>query len=122
MSVKQHNEHEYKIKYMGKFVVRKPIEAWGFLEKLEDALNDLESKHTGEMRMCCSDILVLVKRLLDRAPKLDFVEVVRCENCKHAQRQTLKNSGGFEGWVCEFDQEHFTAPKHFCSLGERREE
>lgn len=51
-----------------------------------------------------------------------FVQVVRCKDCKHAQRQELKKSGGFEGLICEYDQEHFTAGDHFCSCGERREE
>ena len=121
MSVKSLNEHEHKINYMGKFVARKPIEAWGFLEKLECALNDLERKYTGEMILCSTDVLVLVRRLLDRVPKLDLVEVVRCKDCKHAQRQALKKAGGYVSYVCEYDQEHFTAPNHFCSLGERIE-
>lgn len=55
-------------------------------------------------------------------PAADVVEVVRCKNCKHAQRQVLKKSGGFEGWICEYDQEHFIAGDHFCSCGERKEE
>ena len=60
--------------------------------------------------------------LIQSAPAADVVEVVRCKNCKHAQRQVLKKSGGFEGWICEYDQEHFIAGDHFCSCGERKEE
>ena len=58
---------------------------------------------------------------VDRVPAADVVKVVRCKDCKHAQRQVLKKSGGFEGWICEYDQEHFIAGDHFCSCGERRE-
>ena len=62
------------------------------------------------------------QQLINSVPAADVVEVVRCKDCEHAQRQVLKKSGGFEGWVCEFDQEHFAAENHFCSLGIRRQD
>lgn len=60
--------------------------------------------------------------VVESLPAADVVEVVRCKDCEHAQRQVLKKSGGFEGWVCEFDQEHFVAGNHFCSVGIRRQD
>lgn len=50
------------------------------------------------------------------ATAVDFVEVVRCKDCKHGQPQKRI------GVICEYDQNGpFRAYTSFCSSGERRE-
>lgn len=43
--------------------------------------------------------------------KADFVEVVRCKNCKHANEY---------GTICRYSVGRAVEPEHFCSYGERR--
>lgn len=53
------------------------------------------------------------------ATAVDFVEVVRCKDCKHATFYVCKNDACYRGIICEYqigtDDENF-----FCSYGERR--
>lgn len=62
-----------------------------------------------------------VKRVLIQAPTEDVVEVVRCKDCKHGQRN---GSGQLIGhYICEYDQYGcLKHPMHYCNHGERREE
>ncbi len=48
------------------------------------------------------------------ATAVDFVEVVRCENCANAQRDSFSNN-----YMCRFDNEprRLHHPKHYCSYG-----
>lgn len=52
--------------------------------------------------------------------KSDFVEVVRCKDCKHYH--SYLTIGGFFRRECVFDEECVTLvhEMHFCSCGERR--
>ena len=61
-------------------------------------------------------------RIVMTAPAADVVEVVRCKDCKHGQRN---NSGQLRGrYICEYHQDYapLFSPYHFCSNGERREQ
>lgn len=47
------------------------------------------------------------------ANKADFVEVVRCKNCRYADDC---------GTICHYGVGKAVEPEHFCSYGERRED
>ena len=51
--------------------------------------------------------------------KADFVEVVRCEKCKHYEA-VKKHNDDFDGWCVLYDG--LTCKNDFCSYGERRDE
>lgn len=52
--------------------------------------------------------------------KRDLVEVVRCEKCKHGQRNNTGPGSG--SYMCEYDHgEVLRSPRHFCGYGERLE-
>ena len=61
--------------------------------------------------------------VIDEAPAVDAVEVVRCWNCKHRQDYQLD---GYikELGVCichDITRPHLVAPDHFCGYGERKD-
>ena len=51
-------------------------------------------------------------------PKVEFVNVVRCKDCKHWGGETF-------GYVCKewsgISFKHYTEPNDFCSYGERKD-
>lgn len=51
------------------------------------------------------------KRLVERQPKADVVEVVRCKDCKWHGYLTCSNPEGIKGWVTD---------ECFCWFAERR--
>lgn len=59
-------------------------------------------------------------RLLEKAPTVDAVPVVRCRGCKHCKEATDYEGRGFfcaiwgRGW-------HRVQPDDFCSYGERKD-
>ena len=53
--------------------------------------------------------------------KSDFVEVVRCRNCKHGQYAYLNDQKIATGVTCEYDQDRIKPFNHFCGNGERRD-
>ena len=59
-----------------------------------------------------------IRRVIDEAPTIDAVPVVRCKDCKHYKKDTLNarycnhKTGGLS---C------FPEEDNFCSYGERRE-
>ena len=59
--------------------------------------------------------------MIEDAPAADVVEVVRCKDCKHGQRN---NYGELRGhYNCEYDTDGpLKPPRFFCSFGERREQ
>lgn len=60
--------------------------------------------------------------MIEDATAADVVEVVRCKDCKHGQRN---DSGQLRGrYICEYHQDYkpLFSPYHFCSNGERREQ
>ena len=53
-----------------------------------------------------------LKSMIDNAPTVDAVEVVRCKDCKHYNLYRLEcHNGWMNGWV---------GIDGFCSYGERR--
>jgi len=80
---------------------------------------------TPEARMVVAAHGKLVKRLIDEAPAVDSVEVVRCKDCKHYKEGELLAPNKF----C-FRLMHPTENRHigynfsdndFCSYGERKD-
>ena len=55
-------------------------------------------------------------RLLDKAPTVDAVEVVRCKNCVHYEQFAT----GIIEQVC-VRTDRFCDPNDFCSRGERKD-
>lgn len=51
------------------------------------------------------------------ATAVDFVEVVRCKDCKHGQWDSYR--GQRRGVTCEYDQDKIMPFNHFCANGER---
>ena len=52
--------------------------------------------------------------LIEKAPTVDAVPVVRCEDCAFSKS---------DGWVCGATiPQHRTVPENFCSYGERKED
>ena len=63
-------------------------------------------------KMCDQDICG-VAMMINDAPAVDAVEVVRCEKCKHWE----------DGWLGYCTKCHTAMPYDgFCSYGERRED
>lgn len=60
--------------------------------------------------------------------KADFVEVIRCKDCKHyksyGRTSLLVDSKNIKAGWCQrrmrYDEEHRMLPDDFCSYGERR--
>lgn len=58
--------------------------------------------------------------LVDDAPTVDAVEVVRCRDCKRCYKHTTKRNRQ-KMWICmRNDFEVCVRPYDFCSYGERR--
>lgn len=57
-----------------------------------------------------------VAKWLEKLPGANVKEVVYCEDCKHGQCQRRI------GVICEYDQTTIVPYKHFCGLGEMREQ
>lgn len=81
-----------------------------------------EKKHSAFMapfKLCTADRVDL-KFLLNEAPTVDAVTVVRCRNCKYARK--LRDN--FYGWdySCKHFNTHATRANDFCSNGERKDE
>ena len=55
-----------------------------------------------------------ILRIIDEAPTVDAVPVVRCKDCKKWEYDE-----NFSGWCTEWRRR--TLGDHFCSYGERRE-
>ena len=56
--------------------------------------------------------------IVNAAPTVDAVPVVRCKNCEHLVNTTI-NANGF--LICDISDMEI-APDDFCSYGKRREE
>ena len=55
------------------------------------------------------------RKLMEDAPTVDAVEVVRCNDCKKWEYDE-----NFRGWCVEWRRRR-TLGNHFCSYGERKE-
>lgn len=67
------------------------------------------------------------KLLIDKAPTVDAVEVVRCKECKHRPKYDGPNRLVFPDCICpcQCDDEYYNwmpSDDWFCHDGERREE
>ena len=65
---------------------------------------------------------VKVLNMIEREPAADVVEVVRCKDCLHGQKN---NIGQLKGrYICEYHQDYkpMFSPHHYCSHGERKEQ
>lgn len=62
-----------------------------------------------------ADVYLLVRKILNDAPAVDAVEVVRCKDCKHA---TFLYSIG--KYMCKKGCGAIKAVDDFCSYGERK--
>ena len=60
---------------------------------------------------------VIVKCAIQAAPTIDAVEVVRCKNCKHGERDIDESWYFCHHHGCDWNKGH-----HFCSYGERIDE
>ena len=85
---------------------------------------DLNCPYTKKQRdvMCDSCLLGDAKDYIDRAPIVDAVEVVRCENCihkKNLEEGTFGNILGYDG-DCNIAM-MFVRDNYYCVWGERRE-
>lgn len=61
----------------------------------------------------------VARKLMEEAPGVDAVEVVRCKDCKHASFYSCKEDACYRGIICEYqigtDNEDF-----FCAYGDVR--
>lgn len=57
------------------------------------------------------------QRMINDAPTIDAVEVVRCKDCKYWQ----DNNGGYPNPDCRWNEQETPDADDFCSFGERRE-
>ena len=64
----------------------------------------------------CSEIRLRFLRLINDAPTVDAVEVVRCKDCKHYRHDDV-----FHRWYCSIGMtKRATSKDDYCSWGERR--
>ena len=62
-------------------------------------------------------------RILDDAPTVDAVEVVRCKNCRDCEMcypEKRLDKEATQAWLCKRYKE-YRKPDDFCSYGERRD-
>lgn len=75
----------------------------------DEIRNKLKQKEINPATIFINEVLI---GLLDDAPTVDAVEVVRCEDCKHWERDVIFK----DGW-CRGKRQY---EDDFCSHGERR--
>ena len=59
-----------------------------------------------------------IREVIDEAPTIDAVEVVRCRDCKYGE----KRIEDYRCWMLDEDWDIRFSPMHFCSYGRRRED
>lgn len=84
------------------------IDANALLKKQEDFR--IIGRNAGRMKQY---LAYIVKKMVDEAPTIDAVEVVRCKDCKY--RSTWDAFAG-----CYWCNGGRKTPEDFCSNGERR--
>lgn len=73
-------------------------------------------KHYEEYPWTKDAILSEIKKRIEREPKADVVEVVRCKNCKHFDTDAFRRT------VCVRDFQIICVKgDDFCSYGERKD-
>ena len=59
-----------------------------------------------------------LKSVMENAPTIDAVELVRCKDCKHYRHDDV-----FHRWYCSIGMtKRATSKDDYCSWGERRED
>ena len=97
---------------------------------------DVREKATNEKRLIDANALIAeydrvhigepgkARKLMEDAPTVDAVEVVRCRECKHWKPTGSKAGNSFSGMEyiggCEFTQ-YCRCESDFCSCGERKD-
>jgi hypothetical protein len=62
-------------------------------------------------------------RVIDEAPTVDAVEVVRCKDCRYYHIYWESNGHTEKGYgACDWINDNSVREDHFCSWGERRED
>lgn len=82
-------------------------------EALKISIPEAEPDAFENCRTCGTLTRYDVENLIDDAPTVDAVLVVRCENCKHAETDRI-------GCYCILHDDR-VAENDFCSHGERRQ-
>lgn len=67
--------------------------------------------------ICLSELAVV--QMVDRAPTIDAVEVVRCKDCKYCKQH--KNAQGMMTYKCKWLQ-IFTYLEAYCCWGKRSDQ
>lgn len=93
------------------------IDSDGLKAKVEAKVE--HSVNENDYEFGCNQTLDYVADILiDEAPTIDAVEVVRCKNCKYGEER-IKD---YRCWMLDEDWDIRFSPMHFCSFGERRED
>lgn len=84
----------------------------------ETALNNFTTDR--KVSDICENIAIhRIATWIDKVPTADVVEVVRCENCKHAEIQDYAPPSC--RYCCKYSA-LYHAKNFYCSMGERRED
>lgn len=85
-------------------------------EVLKKLLLETAINNTGESSDMCEDIATnRIDTWLGLVPTIDAVEVVRCKDCKYAQKEWFSKTLSCDIWWDKF------SPEDFCSTGKRRD-
>lgn len=72
-------------------------------------------------KLCETTIFIkdgeVFQRMINDAPTVDAVEVVRCKDCKYGEERIED----YRCWMLDEDWDIRFSPMHFCSYGRRRE-
>lgn len=109
--------------------IRRDLAKKRFSKRLMWLKEDVHDEYSGALLDGCETDI----ELLDEIPAADVAEVVRCRDCKHAER--YEQTDGTAGYYCGHPRNTFTYGERwdrtfkpvkeadeFCSYGERREE
>ena len=97
----------------------------------ETCIHNRICKYADEKVSLGTTVREIMHRCVDYKNKADFVNVVRCKDCKHGRKTNrIMSPEKFfkeDCVVCECedvvgDEPMIYVPTHFCSYGERRDE
>lgn len=88
---------------------------------IEEMMNAVSKHKYGNMNEW--DCLNWMRDIIDSAPTVDAVPVVRCKDCKHSYRVTAyRTNDGKDITMLECDLDGYTtASDWFCAEGERKD-
>ena len=82
-------------------------------------LDELEHYFMTQMRYLGKDQVMDAAYMVNKAPTVDAVPVVRCKNCVNGT--VCENLQGAEYVDCVLDDYSVRMPDDFCSYGERKD-